>query len=183
LAKAAVKLLVDANRIPDEPKPDCRWEVVAENHYVGRLMEFVHSLALEKRHGSSLHTERSNSLKGRRLAPDVTVSELEAFEAVALALEIVAEECPTSERPNAKQWIGVNAAARLAGLANSGEISRAITAGKLKGNGERGRKRLVDRMDLTRWMEERVERPVRAESDESVERKGERANFPSRRPR
>jgi hypothetical protein len=182
LAKDAVKLLEDAKRIPDEPEPDPWWEVVAENHYAGRLMEFVHSLALEKRLGSSLHTKRSNSLKSRRLAPGITVSKLEAFEAVALALKMVAEECSTSEKPNAKEWVRVNKAARIA-FVNSGQISRAVTDGDLKGNGKKRRERRVDRQDLTRWIQERVERPERAESDESVKRKMERTNPPSRRSR
>jgi hypothetical protein len=97
LARSAVKLLSNAKRIPDESKPETQWVVVTENHWAGRLMEFVHSLALAGRHGSLLHTEQSDSLYGRKLTPGITASELRAFEAVALALEMVADECTTPD--------------------------------------------------------------------------------------
>jgi hypothetical protein len=81
------------------------------------------------------------------------------------------------------RWVTVNEAARIAQLDNSGVISRAASTGKLKSNGKSGRQRLIDRQDLTRWIQVLIKRSDRAESDESVERKSERANSPSRRPR
>jgi hypothetical protein len=93
LARDATKLLVDAGRLSAQPKPDSPMLSVAENHWSDRLMDFVHSLALEKPHGYLLYTDRTDHLKGHKLPSGITASELRVFEAVAMALEIVAADC------------------------------------------------------------------------------------------
>jgi hypothetical protein len=78
---------------------------------------------------------------------------------------------PLSSAPSTGTvWLTVSKAARVAGC-NPGEISRAVTSGKLKSNGESGRLRRIDAADLSLWQLRRAEREEPTESDEAVERK------------
>src|SRR5205085_2773964 len=94
LAEQAVKLLVDAKRLPGEESPDPLWPVAVENHWAGRLMAFVHKLAQENRPNQRLRADRQTAWKGYRLPRGTTVSALPcgAFEATGLALELVADD-------------------------------------------------------------------------------------------
>jgi len=74
-----------------------------------------------------------------------------------------------------KLWVTVTEAATVAGV-DKGAISRAVEGGKLKGNGERGRLRRIDSVDLTRWILERSHRSEPAESDEYVKRRMKQAS-------
>jgi hypothetical protein len=76
-------------------------------------------------------------------------------------------------------WLTVTRAARIAGC-NRGAITRAVNEGKLKSNGEKGRDRRVDAVDLTRWMDARANRVEPVESDAAVERKFQQTT-PNRR--
>ena len=50
-------------------------------------------------------------------------------------------EADATKTINAERWIKINDAARIAGLASSGVISRAVSTGTLKSNGLQGRAR------------------------------------------
>jgi Helix-turn-helix domain len=66
-------------------------------------------------------------------------------------------------------WLKVSDAARTAGC-NTGTISRAANKGELKSNGEKGRKRRIDSIDLNRWNLARLAKPEPTESAERVKR-------------
>jgi excisionase family DNA binding protein len=68
-----------------------------------------------------------------------------------------------------KRWLTVTEAATIANV-NRGIITRAVTGGKLKGNGKSGRERRIDNDDLARWILERSEKPVPTESEAQVRR-------------
>jgi hypothetical protein len=67
-------------------------------------------------------------------------------------------------------WLTVTRAARVVEC-NPGAITRAVDDGELKSNGESGRARRIDALDLVRWKLKRAERPEGAESDEAVKKK------------
>lgn len=71
------------------------------------------------------------------------------------------------------RWISVNDAAKTADC-NSGVITRAADAGSLKSNGEKGRARRIDAVDLTRWIRERANRPEPGESAATIQKKVDR---------
>jgi hypothetical protein len=75
-----------------------------------------------------------------------------------------------SEIGETDRWLTVRDAAVIAGGCNSGTITRAVDAGQLKGNGEAGRKRRIDAIDLTRWIKQRAGKPEPSESDAQVEK-------------
>jgi hypothetical protein len=68
------------------------------------------------------------------------------------------------------RWLSVQAAADIAAVDES-TISKAATAGNLGSNGQKGTKRLIDAIDLCRWMRERAARANRVETDVEVEAK------------
>ena len=79
-------------------------------------------------------------------------------------------EPPAPPDVEACRWIIVADAARSTGM-NSGEISRAATAGRLKSNDKTGRARRIDSVDLVRFGLERAKKPEKTESDEAVKAK------------
>src|SRR5262249_13990168 len=95
-----------------------------------------------------------------------------AHENAGSGLTAFAERTP--DRGPAPAWYKVSKAPQTASC-NTGTITRAVDEGKLRGNGQTGRARRVDAVDLTRWMHARATRPEPVESDAAVERKLERA--------
>jgi hypothetical protein len=77
-------------------------------------------------------------------------------------------------------WYTVTQAARIA-TCNSGVISNAVKAGKLKSNGKDGHSRRVDGADLSRWQLERATRPESTESEDAVQKKMDNAAKKPRR--
>jgi hypothetical protein len=77
-------------------------------------------------------------------------------------------------------WYTVTQAARIA-TCNSGVISNAVKAGKLKSNGKDGHSRRVDAADLSRWQLERATRPESTESEDAVQKKMDNAAKKPRR--
>ena len=71
------------------------------------------------------------------------------------------------------RWLKVSDAAQVSGIAKSA-ISRAMTDGKLKGNGLKGAMRRIDAIDLIRYQLERMREDERAETDAVVKRKFDR---------
>ncbi len=67
-----------------------------------------------------------------------------------------------------ESWLTVTEAAKVA-FASTGTISRAVDAQKLKSNGEKGRKRLIDSADLSRWILARSNRAEPVETNKRVE--------------
>jgi hypothetical protein len=86
------------------------------------------------------------------------------------AMRLIQEAAPNNKDVTATHWLTVVEAARIAGC-NSGVISNAASAGFLKSNGERGRKRRIDAADLSRWQLRRAERREPTESNAAVEKK------------
>src|SRR5262249_23260647 len=69
-----------------------------------------------------------------------------------------------------RQWITLAEAERISGI-NRGVISRAVDAGVLASNGQKGRgKRKIDAAAFTRWQLQRAQRPERTESTAHVQR-------------
>jgi hypothetical protein len=83
---------------------------------------------------------------------------------------------PSADPPG--RWLRVQDAAKAAGVTES-MISRAVTSGELKGNGEERKKRRVCAIDLVRWQKERADKPEPVESAESVQRKLKRTDLPT----
>jgi hypothetical protein len=67
-------------------------------------------------------------------------------------------------------WLTVTEASSVAAC-NAGEISRAVTEGKLQSNGEKRSKRRIDSASLVHWILERAKRGEPVESDAAVEKK------------
>jgi hypothetical protein len=69
-----------------------------------------------------------------------------------------------------RQWITLAEAERISGI-NRGVISRAVDAGALASNGQKGRgKRKIDAAAFTLWQLQRAQRPERTESTAHVQR-------------
>jgi hypothetical protein len=69
-----------------------------------------------------------------------------------------------------RQWITLAEAERISGI-NRGVISRAVDAGALASNGQKGRgKRKIDAGAFTRWQLQRAQRPERTERTAHVQR-------------
>ena len=69
-----------------------------------------------------------------------------------------------------RQWITLAEAERISGI-NRGVISRAVDAGVLASNGQKGRgKRKIDAAAFTRWQLQRSQRAERSESTAHVQR-------------
>jgi hypothetical protein len=69
-----------------------------------------------------------------------------------------------------RQWLTLAEAERISGI-NRGVISRAVDAGALASNGQKGRgKRKIDAAAFTRWQLQRAQRPERTESSAHVQR-------------
>jgi hypothetical protein len=71
-------------------------------------------------------------------------------------------------------WYTVTEAAKIAGGVNTGVITRAVDDGQLKSNGKQGRERRIDAVDLCRWLLVRAGRPEPEESDQQVNRLGDK---------
>jgi hypothetical protein len=96
LAELAVKLLVDADRLPAQAPPDAKIPVCVQNHWAGRLMVFVHRLAQQNHRGSLLRADRQSVLEGWGEGTLASVLPLSVFDGVAVALKMVADDV---ERP------------------------------------------------------------------------------------
>jgi hypothetical protein len=67
------------------------------------------------------------------------------------------------------RWLTVSEVGRITGC-NTGVITRAVDRGELKSNGETGRDRRIDAIDLARWQLARADKPEPMESNEAVQR-------------
>jgi hypothetical protein len=89
---------------------------------------------------------------------------------IGMSTNVTAPTPPNVEQGDAtsQAWISLAEAERVTGV-HRGTISRAIDAGELKGNREKGKgKRKVDAMDLVRWSLHRSKKPDRIESEQHV---------------
>lgn len=62
-----------------------------------------------------------------------------------------------AEAATAQPWLTIQQAESISAI-NRGVISRAVSAGKIRSNGQRGRQRRLDSADFTRWHLQRVQR-------------------------
>jgi hypothetical protein len=78
-------------------------------------------------------------------------------------------------KPDVERWLTVTKAATVANTTR-GTISRAVDGGRLRSNGQNGRARRIDAVDLARWTLERANRPE-PESEDQVKRQMRKAGF------
>src|SRR5262249_21818257 len=116
------------------------------------------------------HQAVTRHLQAVSLLPPGSDPSMHLLSIIKIAAARAAERWKEDQSGNdPNRWITVSDAARITGC-SKGVISRAVDAKELSGNGQSGRERRIDAVDLARWQLARVNKPEPSESDEAVER-------------